>query len=176
MRARIEHMLHRFRKRGEQGFVLYAALAITTVLAFGTVGLLAAVQGRNELTGNLASGHQRLRAVDSALSQKVQDIRSWYQTPLPTCPSFVGSGPYTDTVVEELQDGVPVDITVTCTSTSASGKRTIDLEATIGSSGRLGRARVQYVDSIGGTSSPGYTMIICDWRLGNSSSPLGACP
>ena len=155
---------------------MLAALAITTVLALGTIGLLAAVNGRNALSGDLLTGHQRLRAVDSAMAQKVQDIRLSYELPLPTCPSFAGSGPYTALVTEELQEGVGVEVTVTCTSTSASGKRTIDLEATIGSSGRLGRARVQYVDSIGGTSSPGYTMIICDWRLGNSSSPLGACP
>ena len=157
----------RIARRDDQGFALL------------TLALLKMTWGQRELAGDLAVGHQRLRAADSALSDVVQTIRTASGPDLAApCPGSSGSGPYTYTLVEELRDGDEIDVVVTCVPiTSTTAERVIELSAVVaGSSASAGRARIEYADRIGSLASPGYTMTICDWRLGASSTALAACP
>jgi hypothetical protein len=146
------------------GFLML--IMMLPIVFIGESVLVAARQGTNN-----ALGQENLRAVDSAMSGLVADIR------LDAGAAGLGGGcssasPTMDVTKQyPLQSGAQLAVRLTCAPEVAvtEDERTLNIEAFVPSGvgeKSLGKSRIRLIDKRGGIKEPGVVLDICDWRLG----------
>jgi Tfp pilus assembly protein PilX len=150
-------MLNR-RTRGQSGYVLATVLGVVLLLTLIGVALLSYVFGSLRVTQSAVANSDRSRVADAALESALQEWRSQ--------PGQCAG--------KQAEHG---GITVTCGDEAVSTERRIMNLTAIRGTTPVGRARVKIVDEVNGIASPGYSLEVCDWRLGArlTESDLGGC-
>lgn len=170
------------RSRTQRGFstlaIAFVLLALTIPIVFIAESVL--VAGR-QATSN-ALGQENLRAVDAAMSQVVGEIRLDETAVNNGCAGPpAGRSIDFDRPQARPKQG-PLLIRVKCEPAGwSAARRLLTLRAYVRQSPGdpeklLGQAQVKYFDEVGGAAVPGDELMVCDWRLGESTTPLASCP
>lgn len=164
------------RSTEEAGFALMVVLGVVLFLSIAGLAVMSLTVAANGASGSLTKASDATRAIDSAFEQAIQ---KWRVDPaLVNASCAAATSP--DTPIQRATDVVKV----TCADglPPTADIRVLDLTATrvpaIGGSGPVvGLARVKITDRINGSSITGYSIVVCDWILGNPGArALKACP
>jgi hypothetical protein len=177
MRHRIHHLwAQRHRNQGGFSTIMVGFLMLAMMLPIAFIAESVLVAGRHA-TGN-ALGQESLRAVDSAMSGLISDIRLDAGAVDVGCSE--ASASTNTTTPYPLQGGGVLNVRVVCApeGTVTEDERTLNIEAFVPSGvgeKSLGKSRIRLLDKRGGVREPGVVLDICDWRLGKHVGALGAC-
>lgn len=169
------------RRRGSaSGFSTLALAFVLLALTLPMVVIAQSVLVAGRQATTYALGQENIRAVDSAMSDVMREIRLDQGSAGFGCTAENAEASFEKNPVRPAQDAPNrgVKITVACSPSTevTSAERTLDLEATVeGQAAPMGRARVRYLDQWGSSDEPGAEMIVCDWKLGKDSSALASC-
>jgi Tfp pilus assembly protein PilX len=169
-------------QRSQRGFstlaVAFVLLALTIPIVFIAESVL--VAGR-QATNN-ALGQENLRAVDAAMSEVMGEIRlDEFAVNNGCAGSPAGRTINFDRSKTRPKQG-PLFIRVECKPQNwSAARRELTFRAYVRQNAAdpekiLGQAKVKYLDTVGGASVPGDTVLVCDWRLGKTSGALASCP
>lgn len=165
-------------RRAQAGFstITVGFLMLIMMLPIAVISESVLVAARHGTSNAL--GQENLRAVDSAMSGLIADIRLDAGAANVGCSA--GSASTSSTTPYALQDGGVLNVRVACSpeGTVTPDERTLNIEAFVPSGGgekSLGKTRIRLQDERGGIKEPGVVLDVCDWRLGEHAGALGAC-
>lgn len=153
-------------------------LGVVLFLSIAGLAVMSLTVTANGASGSLTKASDATRAIDSAFEQAIQ---KWRVDPaLVNASCAAATSP--DTPIQRATDLIKVTCSHDPLLLPTADARVLDLTATripaIGGSGpRVGLARVKITDRINGSSITGYSIVVCDWILGDPGTrELKACP
>ncbi len=186
MNHRLRHSVRppgRVRRRDEQGVILMYVLGATLMLSIIGMALLAFASVSIQAASAHTKVADRLRTIDGALEIGARRIRNDEAHAMrPDCsaiPPFTVDGLW----VRCSDVGAPVDPSLVVAGEPYADVRIVDLVATgenpsLNPGARpLGAARVVIHDMVNEVKFFGYSLEVCDWRLGSreAAEPLKGC-